>query len=298
MVKRANPTTLVVVSVLLVGIHCATATGRLIYVDATVYGNGTSWANAYMHLRDALDAAEPNDEIRVADGVYRPSNLTDPNDVRTATYQLKNGVAIYGGYAGHGAPDPDERNVALYVSELSGDVGFPDVNADNCYHVVIGSGTDATAILDGFTITDANANGLNSPDDRGGGMYNEGGSPTVANCTFIANRVKLYGGGMCNFFSSNPTLTNCTFNNNSADDGGGAIFNYDSSPTVTDCNFSANSANDGGAMENNQSSPTLTNCTFTENDANNDGGAMYNDNATRPISAGAGYSTANSAAPY
>ena len=61
---------------------------------------------------------------------------------------------------------------------LSGDIGTVDDNSDNSYHVVTGSDTDITALLDGFTITAGNANVVGEK-GTGGGMVNAGGSPTV-----------------------------------------------------------------------------------------------------------------------
>ena len=91
------------------------------------------------------------------------------------------------------APNPDERGVDLYESILSGDLVGDDskhpfyIN-DNTYNLVIGSGTDATAILDGFTIAGANA--TCSLTSQGGGMRNVSGSPTVAG---IANGSSMPG---------------------------------------------------------------------------------------------------------
>ena len=85
--------------------------------------------------------------------------------------------------------------------------------------MVTGSGTDASAILDGFTITAGDAN-ASQPHDRGGGMYNAGGSPTLTDVTFSGNSA-ANGGGMANWTSSSPTLTDVTFSANSATNGGG-----------------------------------------------------------------------------
>ena len=262
-----------------------------IFVNAGATGanNGSSWANAYKYLQNALTAAGLGFEIRVAQGTYRPDMDTNhpagTND-RNATFQLKNGVALYGGFpTGGGSRDPN-----TYVTSLSGDIGVADNNSDNSYHVVTGSGTDSTAILDGFTITKGHAG------DSGGGMYNDSGSPTLANCTFICNSAISggtvgRGGGIYNK-SSSTTITNCTFSGNSASYAGGGIYNSNGSPSLTNCIFTGNSAIGyngsglGGGMFNISSSPTLTNCTFTDNytisykgtkiNATSDGGGIYN----------------------
>ena len=164
------------------------------YVDADVTGanDGSSWEDAFNYLQDALAAASSGNEILVAEGIYRPDEDTDHPDgtgEREATFGLINGVAIKGGYAGLGEPDPNFRDVNDNETLLSGDLlgnDGPDFanNSDNSYHVVTGSGTDETAVLDGFTITAGNANW---PSLEGGGMYNELGNPTVMNCTFSGN---------------------------------------------------------------------------------------------------------------
>ncbi|MFI5377669.1 MAG: right-handed parallel beta-helix repeat-containing protein [Tepidisphaerales bacterium] len=245
---------------------------KTIYVDVNSPApatNGPSWSQAYKDLQLALGVAVSGDTIKVADGTYKPTSGTD----RTISFQLMTGVAIYGGYAGYGAPNPDARNVTGTPSILSGDIGTVGTNTDNSYHVLVGSGTTSTAVLDGFTITAGNANGSGSPTYYGGGMYNSPGSPTLTNCTFSGNSAS-YGGGMENDTSS-PRLTNCTFSGNSASSYGGGMDSSSSSPTLTNCTFSGNSASAGGGMYNYSSGPTLTNCTFSGNSASSSGGGVY-----------------------
>jgi len=299
------------------------AVTRIIYVDARSPGatDGSSWANAYNYLQDALadaNTAQKPIEIRAAQGIYKPdqgANQT-PGD-RKATFQLINGVAVKGGYAGLGEPDPDARDITLYVTTLSGDLAGDDVDvndpadledkpsrADNSYHVVTGSGTDETAVLDGFSIVAGNSKG---GDFAGAGMCNVLGSPTAVNCTFHGNTahfgggvynldsnpkvtdcnlVKNYGGGMYNDNSS-PKIVSCAFTNNVASGmlGGGASNTWYSSPTFTNCVFSQNQAGDGGAVYNStDSKPTLINCTFTSNTATfRDGGAIYNNGSSTTL---------------
>jgi parallel beta-helix repeat protein len=294
----------VTVLIVLLGIAGITW-GKVIYVDADAPGvkDGTNWENAYNFLKDALadanSSAKPV-EIKVAQGIYRPPFYTPPpppsgvsdyfdtasmDDFREATFQLINGVVLKGGYAGFGEPEPDARDIQLYETILSGDLNGDDepnfVNYDeNSYHVVTGSGTDETAVIDGFTIT-AGYTDIYITHIYGGGMLNNNGSPTVTNCTFSGNTADNSGGGMYNTLSSNPTITNCKFNGNNAYFGGG-MYNYYSDPTVTNCTFNVNSAKYGGGMENTRSNPTVNSCTFNGNEAYH-GGGMSNYIDSKPI---------------
>jgi hypothetical protein len=263
----------------------------IIYVDDDAFfsGDGSSWQTAFKYLQDALTVVQSGDEIRVAQGVYKPapgytpppppggssSDQAAPAVIdREATFQLINGVAIYGGYAGVGQPDPDDRDIDTYKTILSGNIGMPGDKWDNSYHVVNGSSCDETAVLDGFTITAGNANGSH-PNNYGAGMYNYRGSPMLTNCMFSWNSA-TWGGGMQNSNSS-PTLNNCTFSNNSAVNRGGGMFNWEnSSPTLINCTFCGNSADLGGGMQNWHSSPMLTNCILSGNLAEDRGGGMEN----------------------
>jgi len=283
-----------------------TAQGKIIYVDPDAPGadDGTSWENAYNFLQDALAEANSNgdvNEMRVAEGTYKPDAVsTDPNGSgdRNATFQLIGGVRVYGGYAGYGHSSPDDRNVGLYRSILSGDLSGDDgpdfVNNDeNSYHVVTGSGTDSTAVLDGFIIMGGNADHEhdNAPPRNfgihfGGGLVNSYGNPTLANCTFTGNN-SHHGGGVSNY-SSSPAITDCVFENNAASvvatghGYGGAMWNSDDSePILLNCSFVGNSALvRGGAVRNNNCNPTFQKCDFSDNYSADTGGAVHNVNSS------------------
>lgn len=267
------------------------------YVDMNAPGdnNGSSWDNAYNYLQDAL--ADPCAQvIWVADGTYYPdSNSADPNGSgsRDASFVLKNSVAIYGGFAGYGAPDPNTRDIKLYETILSGDLKGNDhqladpcdllsdpCRAENSYHVVTGSNTDVTAILDGFTITAGNADSGGWPNSYGGGMFNLNANCTVNKCTFIENSTAGSGGAMWNY-QSNLQVINCIFFRNATKDGGGGILNDSAScPTLVNCSFISNegfgAGNNGGGLYNiHQSNPAVTNCLFCNNSAQY-GGAVSN----------------------
>jgi hypothetical protein len=230
----------------------------IIYVAPGGTGDGSSWANG-KDLAAALSAATSGCELWVKAGTYKPTTTGD----RNATFALKSGVAVYGGFSGT-ETQRSQRNPASNGTVLSGDLNGDDAgftnNGENSRHVVTGSGTDSTAILDGFTIRGGNADdGLFCPGACGGGMTNDSGSPTLTNVSFSGNSARS-GGGMVNF-SSSPTLSNVTFSGNSASFGGGMYNDIISSPTLTNVSFSGNSASFGGGMFNQVfSSPTLRNC--------------------------------------
>ena len=248
--------------------------GNILYVKPGASGTCVSWADA-CELQTALSTACEGDQIWVAAGTYKPTTGTD----RTATFQLKSGVAIYGGFAGT-ETSLAERDWETNLTTLSGDIG----TEGNSYHVVTGNGVDGTAVLDGFTIRDGRADFADiwHPNcDRGGGMYNNQGSPSLINVTFSGNFATYGGGGMFNFASARPTLINVTFSGNVATHDGGGMYNYQSSPSLTNVTFSGNSANYGGGMYNISSNPSLTNVTFSSNIAF-DGGGMFNNSNSSP----------------
>ena len=267
---------LLVFTLLLVTVAHLSAQASVIYVDSTATGadDGTSWFDAYADLQSALGTAASWDSIWVAAGTYRPSSAGN----RDSTFQLVDTVAVYGGFAGV-ETSVLERDWVANVTILSGDIGVVGVDTDNSYHVVTGSGTNSTAVLDGFTITKGNADHPSSGDARtqGGGMYNAGGSPTIVNVTFSENAAVSNGGAMFNDGSS-PTLTDVAFKGNFSNWYGGGIYNRTgSNPTLTNVAFSNNTADRGGGIYNTTSSPTLVNVVFAGNAAtNNQGGAMYN----------------------
>jgi len=271
-----------VLSVMLLASASSSASAITVYVDddADPNGDGLTWQTAYDDLQAALDdGADPNSdvsEIHVAGGTYKPSNRTDPNDPRTATFQLLNDVALMGAYAGLADPNnPDVRDIAGYRSVLTGDIGTSDDSTDNCYHVVTGSGTDETAVLDGVTITGGNANS-SSPHNNGGGMLNSAGSPTVNHCTLVGNTAVNAGGGMQNYGSA-PTVANCTFKGNTADYGGGVNNGIGSTSTLVNCTFSGNAVTlQGGGVRNWESASKLINCTVAGNSTADAGGGVYN----------------------
>jgi predicted outer membrane repeat protein len=246
-----------------------------------------------MDLQTALGSAACT-EIWVAAGVYKPTS--DIN--QTVSFVIASGTAVYGGFAG-GETLRTQRNLALNLTTLSGDIGTVGVATDNSHTVVkilgaAGNTVTASTVLDGFTISDSHFSG------SGGGLYCGGSgagnecSPTLSNLVF-ANNYTYFGGGLYDDGSnggvSSPHLTNVTFINNYAINSGGGMFNDggnggNSSPVLDGVTFSGNNTDhdDGGAIYNGgqynavgNGSPTLNNVTFSGNGVffNSSPGTIY-----------------------
>ncbi len=115
-------------------------------------GDNADWSNACT-LSYAMSIAVSGDELWVASGIYTPTITGD----RAATFTLHNGIALYGGFAGT-ENARNQRNIAANLTILSGDIDHNDsaspatntsqIVGNNSYHVITGSGTDCTAVLD------------------------------------------------------------------------------------------------------------------------------------------------------
>lgn len=98
MSRRNRRSTLVLIFTILASPSWSLA--EIIHVHDTASGephDGKDWRFAYLTLQEALDDADPGDEIWVAHGTYRPSQRVDPQKPRTATFTLVDDVKIYGG---------------------------------------------------------------------------------------------------------------------------------------------------------------------------------------------------------
>ncbi|PIE55100.1 MAG: hypothetical protein CSA35_03165 [Dethiosulfovibrio peptidovorans] len=254
-------------------------------------GDGSDWGvkalneDQFRKILKAVTLASGDVEFWVAKGVYRPSG-SDPNE----SFVLLNNVALCGGFNGDGTEtNSADRDPSVNVTVLTGDIYGDDihdahgatVSADhimgtNSLHVIMSTGCDSTAILDGFTICAGSG-------EYGGGMHNESSNPTVIDCTFLGSMASDSGGGMSNRVNSDAVVTNCTFSGNAARWGGG-MYNEDSNPTVINCTFSGDVARWGGGMYSKESSPTVMSCTFLGNVASQEGGGMNNSNSNSFVS--------------
>lgn len=256
------------------------------YVTAAGDGlrNGTSWANAFagISLQSVINSSGGGDQVWVACGTY----FTTMGTNRTISFTMRNGVSIYGSFSGTETAISQRVFNCGPCSILSAEIGVAG-NADNSYHVINNGSLNASALIDGFVITGANDNRVNTLNEGlGGGIYNQGlgtsnvSSPTIQNCVITNNSAGFGGGIFNNGFNggnANPTITNCIIANNTAYDGGGGIDNFglggNASPVVTNTLIYGNTALTAGGVycwggnANGNSSPVFLNCVIANNAA-------------------------------
>ncbi len=153
----------------------------------------------------------------------------------------------------------------VVVSETGAEFAIIDC-ADLGRGFLFHSGEDTTAVVRGFTITNAVA-------DTGAGAYcKNGSSPRFEECTFNGCEALSRGGGLC-CDASSPVVRGCEFAGNLAshvtrDDGsgGGMSCLSGSSPLIVDTDFIENNVRySGGGLHSQFSSPQLLRCEFTGN---------------------------------
>lgn len=261
------------------------ASQTVLHVDAqltTGANDGSSWADAFqgaLGLQGALAAAQPGDQVWVADGVYHPA---PPGGARDAHFRLLNGVELYGGFQG-GESDLDARPApGLFPSVLSGDLNDDDGpgslnQSDNSFQVVkkLTSVLDA-AVLDGFEVTGGVASsGIGT--NLGAGLYVLGDGPTVIRrCRFVDNQASFVGGGA--YIGAKVEMVDCSFEGNFAGTQGGGAYVANLGQVHFDgCTFTDNRAGEGGGLHLFlPTSASVVNCFFRGNVATfaSGGGAM------------------------
>lgn len=279
----------------------------ILYVDATAPGpeqDGQTWCTAFTQLQSALDVAQPNTVIRVADGEYHPDR-TGLADFRTATFSLIDGVALEGGYAGCGAVDPDERDVAAHETILSGDLFNNDVSVfylDDFVRCYSGGGASIAPGCGGY---DFNFNGtvdgvdlltlinvMNYNDNSYHVVTSSGNAASAKLDGFTirggyangSGSAQSSGGGMYVVVAA-PIVSHCAFQYNVAVNGGALYNDLNTLTLVTDSTFASNlafsgpSAGAGGAVVNFNGQPAFRRCAFTGNGASS-GGAVFGQNST------------------
>lgn len=213
------------------------------YVREGGNGDGSAWQFASGDLQGMINASAPGDEVWVGEGIYKPTSwFNDPFNLnsnpvsRFSSFTIRPGVKLLGGFPATGNPGMVDRNPETLQSVLSGDIGETDSNSDNSFHVCFIPAAD-NFVLDGFTITGANANASTFSDYittvssinadvqnfKGGGIYITGGSGQILNCR-IEDNLSEYEGAGCFIVNAAVQMTNNIFDGNESRAYGGAVY--------------------------------------------------------------------------
>ena len=264
-----------------------------IFVDADATGanNGTSWADAFTELHAATALAGYGAQIWIAEGTYHPTAGTD----RNISFQIDNGVEIYGGFAG-GETSISQRDWVANPTILSGDIGTAGTKNDNSYVIVNYPNSSTTGKMDGVIIQDGYADGTYQINGAGilinaFALANDG-AIQFSNIVFQNNYASGSGGAVYmeagNGGSLKPNFELCQFLNNASGSSGGAVYhsaynNGSITSTFSKCTFFQNMAMESGAGVFNHGGnggncvPSFTHCDFEANASDNGhGGALYN----------------------
>lgn len=259
--------------------------GRL-YVKPKATGNGSgfNWENSMDNLQTAL-SAKGIPEVWVAKGTYYPdrdkNGIFSPSDPRTKCFSIPENKKVFGGFYGTEnsidqriLDDLDNNGITEeweFKNEviLSGDIGYKDEPADNCYTVVnfIDPVEECAEInnseLNGFTVTkgNANADSQNFVEDQSGGGINAPNGCNVSSCYIVDNNASIAGGGI---YEKMGSVTNTLISDNKATYGGG-INCFDSD--LLNCKIVSNTAD--------MSLNSISQNSLYATEASGDGGGIY-----------------------
>ena len=243
---------------------------RIRYVKVGGTGDGSSWGNASGDLQkmiDELAAVDAPGEVWVAKGEYRPTTQIIEGVQYAASFRMRDGIDVYGGFAGGEISKADRKKGSMpwiYTNEtilLGADYENGTATwANNQWNVTSSSrhvvwfapmtGEEdfkSVTVLDGVTIKGGAANGGEGLADfatnKGGGVY-MGLNATLQNSVITENTADDNGGGV---FVNAGRVVSCLIYNNSATANGGGVF-VSSAGLVNRSMVTENSAKNGSGV--------------------------------------------------
>lgn len=225
---------------------------RYVKPTATGTGDGSSWENASGDLQkmiDELAESTPSQtgEVWVAAGTYTPQAQLISGTAYSASFRMRDGISVYGGFAGtesskldrqkeEGAMPWDFTNQTILEAAYykHDDLAWTNnkwtLTSDSRHVVWFAPMSGGTAFanvttLDGVTIQGGYAQGGTGQDDfltdRGAGVYMDGANAYLSNCIVRENYATGNGGGV--YLKNGRVQTSLIYNNN-ADADGGAVY--------------------------------------------------------------------------
>ena len=246
-----------------------------VYVDqsATGSGNGSSWANAYTSVDDAISNASNGSEIWIAKGKY----------IQTSTLEITDkGFKIYGSFAGSESSiaGRDFKNETIISGDVMDDDDPNNLRSnmsDNLDLVVKASQKDNELLIDGIVVEGGRGElvGEFSNDKATGGGMILIGKIRMVN-SIVRNNLARFGGGIYiqNVSGRAPDIKfeACQFIMNEGIKFGGAIYAAFGGTVVSfdECSFSDNKAEYGATVlvggASARTTGTITNCMFLNNE--------------------------------
>lgn len=226
---------------------------RIVRVKTGGNGDGSSWDTAMGDIQSAIDyLAESGDtpgEVWVAAGIYTPAVLIETSKLYTASFRMRDGISVYGGFAGTetskaerrkkdgGMPWEYEHETVLRGVAFGGSASWIDADSrwdvqSDSRHVVwfapypYADGAnyfENHTVLAGVTIE---------------GGYAQGGDG-------LADFATDKGAGV--FVGTNAELQNCIVRNNYATGNGGAVY-LNGGRITSSLIANSSAAADGGAV--------------------------------------------------
>jgi hypothetical protein len=203
-------------------------------------GNCNGASPCYGSVQEAVDAAVPGGEIRVAAGTYtdvhvRPRDDITATGVVTQMIYISKTLTIRGGYT--------TTNWIDYNPE-----GNPTTLGAQQQGRVLYITSDISPTIEGLRITGGDATGLGGvavppmgqPFDAGGGVYVISATATFLNC-WVFDNVADVGGGLL-LAGSNATLGGNTVTSNTAGFIGGGLCSFNSDAALIGNTFTSNTA--------------------------------------------------------
>jgi hypothetical protein len=235
----------------------------VLFITATAPAETRLVPHQYATIQAAIDNCNNGDVVIVAPGTYTGKGNRDIDFCGKA-------ITIR-------STDPNDPNIiAATIINCDGTIKEPHRG----FKFVSGEGPNS--VIAGLTIT--NGYGPQEPlyidiewyrYSAGGAIFCEGSSPTIDNCSIIANSATAADGICC--VSSSPLITNCSIIGDPAHNTGGGIYlTGNSSALISNCIIMSNkSSGRGGGIFIEDSTPKIEHCLIEDNSAVDYGGGIY-----------------------
>lgn len=293
------------------------AAGRIRYVMQGGTGDGTSWTNASGDIQRMIDELADNNpgglpgEVWIAAGEYEPQTQLISNASYSASFRMRDGISVYGGFAG----GETSKTARTMKTKPEGEEAMPwefehttvlkaayydrknltlngnkwTLTSDSRHVVWFAPMQDEdpftqVTTLDGVTIMGGYAQGGTGLDDfytdRGAGVYMDGENAYLTNCTVTENNATGNGGGV--YLRNGRVQSSLIYNNNSDQNGGGVY--VDDQGLVHRSMLANNSARNGAGVYLDNSDEAqllpeyliLSTCVVSNNTASGNGAVYCN----------------------